>query len=359
MTLATQTIAKGEVEAARLLNRLPHPWNAARAYFEEQLQSSLDPSIASFVLEVGALGRFSSAFAAAVLGDEKASFKTRRVDALGLPVARDADDDEWRIFHPLFAGFLEEQLRVDAPQRLRALHRAAAQWYAEHGRLSDAVRSAFASNDAAFAGELLARASAERRRVGRFRTFAAWTAQLPGDVLDRYPSLRIEAACTHAALFEHEAARLYADPVRLRYHDLSPAARDDLHAVDAIIALYADRPDAALEAGLRGLRECTGNDPYTLGTLHLATAFGWMTKGAHEAARQAFIRARADHQQARSAFGIAYSFALSGLFHAVRGRLSDAVADWNEADKSICSLATSDVVEAIAIGYLPETLYEW
>src|SRR5262249_9260342 len=175
-----------------------------------------------------------------------------------------------RIVHPMFASFLEEELRADVPGRLHALHRSAAQWYADHGRLSDAVRSAFSSNDAAIAGELLARASAERKRIGRFRTLALWTSQLPSEVLDRYPTLRIEAACAHAALFEHEAARLYADPVRLRFDDLSAIARDDLYAVDAIIALYADRPDVALEAGLRGMRECKGNDPYTMGTLRLA-----------------------------------------------------------------------------------------
>ena len=69
----------------------------------------------------------------------------------------------------MFSAHLEERMLADAPQKLRELHRAAAHWYAEHDHLSDAVRSAFASNDAAFAGELLARASAARKRIGRFR----------------------------------------------------------------------------------------------------------------------------------------------------------------------------------------------
>lgn len=359
LTLAVQTLAKGEVEATRLLKRLPRPWETARDYLDEQLQSSLDPSTAGFVAAIGPLGRFSTAFATAVLGSAPPIRTTRHIDALGLPIARDADDEQWRVFHPLFAAYLEERLLADAPQKLRELHRAAAHWYAEHDHLSDAVRSAFASDDAAFAGELLARASAARKRIGRFRKFASWATQLPSEVLDRYPTLRIEAACTHAALFEHEAARLYADGVRLRFDDLPLIARDDLHAVDAVIAIYADRPETALETGLRGLRECQGHDPYTIGTLRLAAAYGWMAKSAHESARQAIVAARADHEQARSAFGIACSLALSGLWHATQGRLVDAVIDWNEGAKAIRSLAESDVIEAVAVGYLPETLYEW
>jgi LuxR family maltose regulon positive regulatory protein len=359
VTLGIQTLSRSDVEATRLLKRLPRPWESARDYLDEQLLSGLHPSVAAFIGAIGPLGRFSTAFATAVLGHVPTECTTRQIDSLGLPITRDAEDEDWRVLHPMFASFLEERLRADAPGRLLELHRAAAHWYADHDRLSDAVRSAFASNDASFAGELLARASAARKRIGRFRKFASWAMQLPSEVLDRYPTLRIEAACTHAALFEHEAARLYADPVRLRFDDLPLTARDDLHAVDAVIAIYADRPEAALETGLRGLRECQGHDPYTMGTLRLAAAYGWMAKGAHESARQAIVAARADHEQARSAFGTACAYALSGLWHATRGRLGEAASDWNEADKTIQSLADSEIIEAVAVGYLPETLYEW
>lgn len=356
--LAAHTVASGGVEAVRLISRLPSPWPSLRAYLDEQLLAPLSPSKAALLGKLGALERFTIPLAEVVLGNPKVSGDVRSIEASGLPITRDPDDLGTFVVHPLFAAFLEERLRAESPQQLREMHREAAHWYAEHGRLSDAVRSAFASNDAAFAGELLARASAERRRIGRFRTFVGWSSQLPEDVFDRYPSLRLEAACTHAALFEHEAARLLVDPVRLRYDDLSPIARDDLHAVDAIIAIYADRPEIALDAGLRGLHACAGVDPYTVGTLRLATAFGWLCKGAHDTARQALIEARANHEQAHSAFGLACALALSGLANAIQGRLFAAVADWQEADKMICSLATAEIVEAVAIGYLPETLYE-
>ncbi len=355
---AVAVLQAGGAGAARLLTRLPRPWRALQPFLEERVLGGLKAADAALVLELGALGRFSTAFAGQVRGESGVGAQLRRLADLGLPIDRDPDDDGVCVVHPLFAAFLAERMTADAPERLRDLHQAAAHWHADRGLLSEAVRSAFASNDPAFAAELLARASAERRRVGRFRAFAGWTSQLPEELFERYPTLRIEAACAHAALFETEAARLYAEPARLIYDELSPTARDDLHAVDAIIAIYADKPEAALDAGLKGLRACAGFDPYTMGTLRLATAYGYMSKGAHEAARQALVKARADHEQARSHFGLACAFALSGLSHAIQGRLSAAAADWGEADRAISSMPDAEIVESVAVGYLPETLYE-
>ena len=95
---------------------------------EEQLQSALDPAMAAFIGAVGPLGRFSTSFAAAVLGEAGSAFTTRPTDTSGLPIARDPNDEDWRIVHPRLSAFLDERLRADAPQKLGAMHRAAAHW---------------------------------------------------------------------------------------------------------------------------------------------------------------------------------------------------------------------------------------
>jgi LuxR family transcriptional regulator, maltose regulon positive regulatory protein len=50
-------------------------------------------------------------------------------------------------YHQLFAELLQRELRCSAPGELPALHRRAAQWYAEHGHVIDAVRHAQAAQD--------------------------------------------------------------------------------------------------------------------------------------------------------------------------------------------------------------------
>jgi LuxR family transcriptional regulator, maltose regulon positive regulatory protein len=53
----------------------------------------------------------------------------------------------WFRYHQLFAELLQLELRSSAPGELPALHGAAAQWYAEHGHVVEAVRHAQAAQD--------------------------------------------------------------------------------------------------------------------------------------------------------------------------------------------------------------------
>jgi LuxR family transcriptional regulator, maltose regulon positive regulatory protein len=46
----------------------------------------------------------------------------------------------WFRYHPLFADLLQLELRRSEPRDLRALHTAAAEWFAEHGYFEDAIR---------------------------------------------------------------------------------------------------------------------------------------------------------------------------------------------------------------------------
>ena len=50
-------------------------------------------------------------------------------------------------FHTLFAEVLRRKLRLESPDRVPALHRRAAEWYEQNGRLSDAVRHAARAGD--------------------------------------------------------------------------------------------------------------------------------------------------------------------------------------------------------------------
>lgn len=62
----------------------------------------------------------------------------------------------WFRYHPLFADVLRLELRNTYPDEVPALHRTAAQWYAERGQVIEAVRHAQRARDWTFAVDLLA-----------------------------------------------------------------------------------------------------------------------------------------------------------------------------------------------------------
>jgi LuxR family transcriptional regulator, maltose regulon positive regulatory protein len=61
----------------------------------------------------------------------------------------------WFRYHQLFAELLRLELRRRSPEVVPALHRAAAEWYAEHGQVVDAVRHLQAAEDWPGAARLL------------------------------------------------------------------------------------------------------------------------------------------------------------------------------------------------------------
>jgi LuxR family transcriptional regulator, maltose regulon positive regulatory protein len=62
----------------------------------------------------------------------------------------------WFRYHQLFADLLQLELRRVSPTTIRSLHRAASQWYAEHGQVIEAVRHAQAAGEWTSAARLLA-----------------------------------------------------------------------------------------------------------------------------------------------------------------------------------------------------------
>ena len=62
------------------------------------------------------------------------------------------DERRWFRYHHLFGGLLRHDLARTAPGRPPVLHRRAAQWYAEHGDVIEAIGHAFASGDDALSG---------------------------------------------------------------------------------------------------------------------------------------------------------------------------------------------------------------
>ena len=359
LQFARRSLTSKTGSVASLATGDPSAWPELRAYVSEEIFGAMSDYDQSFLMETAPLGRFTVGLASIITGEKSAEALIAKLEAHGILLRPEDGERGWRRYHPLLASCLEDRLRIEAPERLLTIHREAMLWHMERGQLSDAIRHAFAAGDQETAAELLAKASIERRRLGRVNASANWSRELPSEAFEQHPILGIQAACSFAARLELAAARTHVDSVRDRYSELDPVIRDDLLAVDAMIATYADRPLDAIEAAERGLQDCEANDPYTLGTLRLCGAIGEIAKGRIIDARRMIAEAYADNEKASSDFGMAVSHALQGLTRAIEGDLTDAVADWRKAETVIQPVATSDAVGAIAIGYLPEALYEW
>lgn len=347
-----------KLDFSKLILGDPSAWPLLEGYVDEELLAPLSNLVRQFVFETAPLVRFTLQLAQAVTSNEKSGEIISSLEREGLLVKEANGRHAWYRYQPLFARCLEYRLEVEDEARLLNIHLTAMEWHRDKGLLSDAVRHAFAADCPLVAADLLETASRQRRRLGRISSEASWSSRLSSKAFESHPRLHVEAACSFATRFELEAARAHLSNARQHFSSLEPVIRDDLYAVDAMIAIYGDRPEICVETADRGLRDCEGRDPYTLGTLRLVAANGWIARGALDKARGIALEALGDNQRAGSAFGMAIAHAVSGLTHLVAGALLQAAECWQMAEDLICADNGDPDATKVAIAYLPELHYQ-
>ena len=100
----------------------------------------------------------------------------------------------WFRYHHLFADLLRSELRRSAPTIIGPLHRAAAEWYEEHGDIVDAIRHAQAAHDWARATRVLTLHDLDLLLDGRLATIRALLAAFPAGVRAAEPELALASA---------------------------------------------------------------------------------------------------------------------------------------------------------------------
>jgi LuxR family maltose regulon positive regulatory protein len=130
----------------------------------------------------------------------------------------------WFRYHHLFADLLRLELRRTLPAEIPALHRRAAGWFAQHGRVAEAIRHTQAAGDWPEAAQLLADHSFSLTLDGQAQTMQALLRAFPRG--EERPELalvhamgdlakgRLEETATHLAAAETHAAT--APPERQR-----------------------------------------------------------------------------------------------------------------------------------------------
>ncbi|MGX7679375.1 LuxR C-terminal-related transcriptional regulator [Jatrophihabitans sp. DSM 45814] len=183
----------------------------------------------------------------------------------------------WFRYHHLFADLLRLELRRRHPEALPALHRRAAEWFAQHGQFVDAIRHMQAAGDWPVAARLLADHSLSLTLDGQERTIQALLDAFPSGARAENPELavvragsalargRLDEADAHLAVAETHAATMQS--VRRRRLGVAIASlklsvarrRGDLAGVIEQVAFLASPilgttdPDVALSNDLRAV----------------------------------------------------------------------------------------------------------
>jgi LuxR family transcriptional regulator, maltose regulon positive regulatory protein len=138
---------RGRTDIAGFLQSFSGSHRYVLDYLTEEVLDRQPEPLRGFLLETSILERLSGPLCAAVTGRADSQQLLEQVERANLFLLPLDEVRGWWRYHQLFADLLRARLAREQPERLPALHRAAAAWSEEHGLVDDAVRHALAVND--------------------------------------------------------------------------------------------------------------------------------------------------------------------------------------------------------------------
>ena len=176
-------------------------------YLTEVVLDSAEPGVRRFLLQTSGLGELSGPLCDAVTGRADSAATLEMLERSNLFVVPLDDQRTWYRYHHLFGELLREQLSAAMPEQVAGLHRAASGWFAEAGRLDEAVGHAIAAADLDAAAGLVISGWVPRVASGRLTTVLGWLEAFPGGYVKRSAPLSVISAWVNGLLGNDAAAR--------------------------------------------------------------------------------------------------------------------------------------------------------
>ena len=158
-------------------------------YLGEEVLTSQPSRVRDFLLVTSILNRMCAQLCNALTGRADGAELITEVNRANLFLIPLDDERRWFRYHHLFGGLLRHELARTAPQQPSALHRRAAQWYAENGDPAEAIGHAIASGDDSLTSRLVAAHWRQHFNAGQLETVRQWLDALPAELVAMDPSL--------------------------------------------------------------------------------------------------------------------------------------------------------------------------
>jgi LuxR family maltose regulon positive regulatory protein len=195
-------------------------------YLLEEVLATQPEEVRTFLLDTSVLEQLTGPLCDALTGGSDGQQLLETLERGNLFLVPLDDQRQWFRYHHLFADALHARLLAESPGRVLSLHRAASDWHAEHGTLTDAISHALAAGDVEHVADLLELALSEARQRRQDRTLRDWLNALPDDVLRGHALLAAQMGPARLSEGDFEGAERWLDDAdkALRMTTLEPAA---------------------------------------------------------------------------------------------------------------------------------------
>jgi ATP/maltotriose-dependent transcriptional regulator MalT len=219
-------------------------------FLAENVLDTLEPEMSEFLLATSITERTCGGLASTLAEVPRGQAMLEEIERRGLFLQRCDEDPNWLRYHHMFAEFLRRRLDRDRPERVEQLHRAASEWFVEHGHLNEAVDHALASGDSTRAVDLVEQDETNLLEQSKMTTLLGIVRKLPPRLVVSRARLQLTLAWANILLqrLAPAAAAMKSFEAALDRADLTEATRADLRVeadvLRAVADMFADRVDA-------------------------------------------------------------------------------------------------------------------
>ena len=273
----------------------------------------------------------------------------------------------WRRYHPLFADFLQDELRRRHPDEVAGLHRRAARWYLEHDLPEQAFRHAVAAEDAGLVMQIGEHYFEIKLLSGDYAVLKQWLDALPAEWTTDYPLIGLMRAGLYLFTGDLDAGARCLDELE---RTLTPGRgeatrqhRAQVIAVRCAVACFEnDLPQAETYAD-QALRELAEEDHTFRSAIYHALGDTYRRNGRWEEARACYFQALDLVHEPAYRIRSAHVFGALADLELQQGRLRNSAAYWRKSLAIIQAPETSGSFPLPLTGWvyirMSEVLYEW
>jgi LuxR family maltose regulon positive regulatory protein len=317
-------------------------------YLVEEVLHRQPESIQAFLLKTSILDRMTAPLCAALvgeMGDWQSELGSRTPSPASGPESQAVleylqhanlflvpldDRGEWYRYHRLFADFLHSHLYQDMPDQIPTLHRRAADWYARHELVSEAIGHALEAGDFNWAADLIEGAVEATMMRSEIATLGSWVEALPEDIVHAHPRLCVYHAWT-LLLSGHP---LEAAETRLRQAegaDTSDTVAGEITLFRALIATYQGDTRRSAELAQQALELLPEGSLFLRSLIAGFLGVSYLWSGEITAARRALDEAARISRQAGNLMNAVLALCHLAEVSLLQAQLHQAQAFYNQA----------------------------
>src|SRR6266480_5992 len=196
-------------------------------YLIEEVFQSQSASVQTFLLHTSILKQLSASLCDAILEQSGSQQMLEQLERANLYLFALYTQRRRYRYHALFAEALRHRLEQTQPTLVTILHYHASHWYAQHGRLNEAIANAITAQEWQWAADLIEQVYALIWGNSEHAMLRSWLEKLPAEVMRSRPRLCLAYAKTLFMVAPYTTMERWLQDAETALRGTSPAPTNE------------------------------------------------------------------------------------------------------------------------------------